>query len=94
MESNRGLYLEEGASRWAALPHKDWPEDEEQQKVILSDFDLSSKYGDRRQEIVFIGANMDEVSGRYFHRTCSMALDALVSLPLTRNRLLTGSWCF
>lgn len=58
-----GIEPREGGSRWAALPHKEWPEDEEQQKVILSDFDLSSKYGDRRQEIVFIGANMDEVSG-------------------------------
>jgi hypothetical protein len=30
--------------------------------VILADFDLGSDYGDRRQEIVFIGAGMDRAA--------------------------------
>lgn len=34
--------------------------DPNQRQVIISDFDLDTNYGDRRQEIVFIGAGMDE----------------------------------
>jgi G3E family GTPase len=46
--------------RWACVPDDEWPSDPTQRKVITSDFDLETPYGDRRQEIVFIGANMDE----------------------------------
>lgn len=42
------------------MPDDEWPNDPTQRKVIISDFDLETPYGDRRQEIVFIGANMDE----------------------------------
>lgn len=45
---------------WAAVPDGDWPEDPAQQAVILSDFDKATPYGDRRQEIVFIGQGMNE----------------------------------
>lgn len=45
---------------WVVVPEEDWPEARLQRDVILADFDLTSDYGDRRQEIVFIGANMDE----------------------------------
>lgn len=43
---------------WDAVPKEDWPEEEGPRNSILSDFD--GTYGDRRQEIVFIGAGMDE----------------------------------
>lgn len=42
------------------MPDEEWPNDPNQRQVIISDFDLETQYGDRRQEIVFIGANMDE----------------------------------
>ena len=42
------------------MPDSDWPTDLGQRRVILSDFDYDSDFGDRRQEIVFIGAGMDE----------------------------------
>lgn len=43
---------------WDAVPKEEWPQDEGPRNSILSDF--NGKYGDRRQEIVFIGAGMDE----------------------------------
>jgi G3E family GTPase len=39
---------------------EDWPQDKDQRDVILADWDHSSGFGDRRQEIVFIGVKMDE----------------------------------
>lgn len=37
------------------MPEEEWPQDPRQTDIILSDFDLRTPYGDRRQEIVFIG---------------------------------------
>ena len=45
-----------------AVPDSDWPADATQQGVVLADFDVApggGAWGDRRQEIVFIGAGMD-----------------------------------
>ena len=43
---------------WAAVSEDEWPDHEMQRDSIKMDF--HGKYGDRRQEIVFIGAGMDE----------------------------------
>ncbi|KAK9791398.1 hypothetical protein WJX73_003423 [Symbiochloris irregularis] len=45
---------------WAAVPDEDWPTDAAQVEAVTADFDPHSSYGDRRQEIVFIGAGMNE----------------------------------
>lgn len=43
---------------WAAVEDEEWPNGPKQRAAILSDF--GDKYGDRRQEIVFIGIGMDQ----------------------------------
>lgn len=45
---------------WAAVADDEWPQQQIQRDVMLADFDFKSGFGDRRQEIVFIGAGMDE----------------------------------
>lgn len=42
------------------MPDDEWPEPGMQRDVVIQDFDLSSAFGDRRQEIVFIGRNMQQ----------------------------------
>lgn len=44
------------------MPDEKWPREESQRMAILEDFDSESQWGDRRQEIVFIGASMDEAA--------------------------------
>jgi G3E family GTPase len=49
----------QGMGQWmASVPKKDWPEGEEFQEVLKKKWDKN--YGDRRQEIVFIGLS-DEI---------------------------------
>ena len=48
---------------WAAVPDDDWPQHPAQRATVLADFDnggTAGGWGDRRQEIVFIGAGMDK----------------------------------
>lgn len=39
-----------------------WPPLQSQKDLILEDFDSGTCWGDRRQEIVFLGASMDEAA--------------------------------
>lgn len=49
------LVRHEGAAQWlAGIPKEDWPEEVKEDNSML-DQDWDSDYGDRRQEIVFIG---------------------------------------
>lgn len=51
----------EPVRRWyAASPREEWPEDEATLEALAKDW--HPEYGDRMQEIVFIGAGMDQVA--------------------------------
>ncbi len=55
-----GTATHEAAGMWyAALPKNEWPEDAEARAQI--DHDWQEPWGDRRQELVFIGVELDEV---------------------------------
>jgi len=47
-----------GGSWWASVPKERWPTEDEEQKVIWKEW--QEPYGDRRQEIVLIGANLEQ----------------------------------
>ena len=47
---------------WAAVPRQRWPDHPEWKRVISRHWD--AVWGDRRQELVFIGTGMDEVAIR------------------------------
>lgn len=49
---------EAGGFWWDSIPKNEWPDDEDFIKNIMKLFE--GKYGDRRQEIVIIGRNMDK----------------------------------
>eukprot|EP00964_Phaeocystis_antarctica_P049335 scaffold28620_cov73-Phaeocystis_antarctica.AAC.1 len=50
--------LKQYAAWWSSLPRDEWPADQKQVAEILKDF-ADDEMGDRRQELVFIGVNMD-----------------------------------
>ncbi|MCC5986627.1 MAG: zinc metallochaperone GTPase ZigA [Pararhodobacter sp.] len=53
---------------WAAVPPERWPEDSEMQAKMRAHW--AEPWGDRRQEIVFIGAGMDEATIRACLDSC------------------------
>lgn len=73
----------EAAGMWyAALPKAEWPDDPEAHAQIEADWE--EPWGDRRQELVFIGADMDR----------SAILEGLGSCQLTDAEMKKGpaSW--
>jgi len=58
---------------WAAMPEEHWPDDPEQEQRIMDRWD--DEYGDRRQELVFIGVDMDEADLRTRLDACLMSTD-------------------
>ncbi|MTD45110.1 GTP-binding protein [Conexibacter sp. W3-3-2] len=57
-QAGRVLTLQPAGGWWATVPRHEWPEDE--LKAVMIDPFWEEPWGDRRQEIVFIGADMDE----------------------------------
>ncbi|WP_103021002.1 GTP-binding protein [Salinibacter altiplanensis] len=58
---------------WASRPEEEWPEDPRQQERILDRWD--EVYGDRQQELVFIGVDVDEAEMRAKLEDCLMTAD-------------------
>ncbi|MDA0372977.1 MAG: GTP-binding protein [Planctomycetota bacterium] len=58
---------------WAATPREHWPEDEEACAAVESDWD--ERWGDRAQQLVFIGQDLDEAAVRARLDAC-LATDA------------------
>lgn len=53
---------------WANVPHEQWPDNSEWRTMIAQQWDET--YGDRRQELVFIGAGFDEAEIRMALAAC------------------------
>lgn len=56
-QAGKQMQLGPGGLFWAAISKKDWPEDEDVQEEIKRVWE--EPYGDRRQELVFIGADVN-----------------------------------
>lgn len=85
-----GMYSQAGGATriepvgyWlAATPRADWPDDLEQVQDALGDWD--PRFGDRSQELVFIGANMDRLA-------LVEALDGCLLTP-DELRMMEAAW--
>ena len=62
---------------WSAVSQDQWPEDTEHRAEIESKFE--SPYGDRRQEIVFIGQGLDEEQARRALDACLLNEEELAA---------------
>ncbi len=60
---------------WDAVPKSSWPEDEESKKHIKKNF--SGEHGDRRQEIVIIGIDMDKEALTKMFDDCLLNADEM-----------------
>jgi G3E family GTPase len=56
---------------WAAIPRDRWPASEEFARMMKANWD--SQWGDRRQELVFIGIDLDEAAIRKTLDACLVA---------------------
>ncbi len=84
--------VEPGGRWWASLPRGEWPEDDALVAETLAGWD--GVYGDRRQELVFIGIRMDEAALRAGLEAClvEVALDALESHRGAPNPFAAFVW--
>jgi G3E family GTPase len=60
--AGRSFYLDPAGEWMAAIPRDEWPEDAELVKEVEAAW--QKPWGDRRQELVFIGQDMDQASIR------------------------------
>ena len=64
---------------WDTVPPSEWPEDPETLASIKNQFD--GEYGDRRQELVFIGRKMDEAKIRTALNACLLTDEEMKGGP-------------
>ena len=61
-QAGRVMELSPRGAWWADVPRDQWPEDPDSRAAILADFE--GEFGDRRQELVFIGIGFDQAAIR------------------------------
>jgi len=69
------LHLGAVGSWWSAVPESHWPDDPEMLAHIRAQF--QDPWGDRRQELVFIGQDLDEAAVRRRLDACLLTPDEL-----------------
>ncbi len=62
---------------WRAVPENRWPEDEESRQMIMENW--VEPFGDMRQELVFIGQNMDEAEVKGMLDDCLISDEELLA---------------
>ncbi|MED5510938.1 MAG: zinc metallochaperone GTPase ZigA [Pseudomonadota bacterium] len=62
---------------WRAVPENRWPEDEESRRMIMENW--VEPFGDMRQELVFIGQNMDEAEVKGMLDDCLISDEELLA---------------
>ncbi|WP_319518251.1 zinc metallochaperone GTPase ZigA [uncultured Martelella sp.] len=72
---------------WAAVPESRWPDRPELKAMIAASWDKA--FGDRRQEIVFIGQSMDEAAIRAALDACLVDADTVNPYNADRHLDLT-----
>ncbi|WP_324742560.1 GTP-binding protein [Tsuneonella sp. CC-YZS046] len=60
---------------WASVPKNQWPDDDRFERFVAAHWD--NVWGDRRQELVFIGIGMDETTIRDRLDTCLLPVQVL-----------------
>ncbi|MFM7390119.1 MAG: zinc metallochaperone GTPase ZigA [Vampirovibrionales bacterium] len=78
--------VEFGGSWWITAPEEDWPQEEAERAEILQHFE--GRYGDRRQEMVIIGQNLDVAGITAMLDACTLSetefeagMDSWLQLP-------------
>lgn len=61
---------------WAAVDRELWPEDDAERSAIQAEVD-AGRWGDRKQELVFIGSGMDETHIRKHLSECLLTAEEL-----------------
>ncbi len=84
-QAGKTCSLEPGGPWWVTVPEQEWPEDEALRQTIRKDFD--PQWGDRRQELVFIGINMDEAKLRAGLDRCLLSEEEMARGPKGWQRL-------
>jgi len=69
-QAGRVMELSPRAVWWADVPNAEWPTDPVERENVLAAFD--GPFGDRRQELVFIGRHLDEPAIRSALNACLM----------------------
>jgi G3E family GTPase len=85
-QAGRVMELSPRGVWWADVPEDEWPTDKQERAEILSHFE--GVYGDRRQELVFIGKNLNEAAIRQTLDAALMTDEEMNGGPDVWDRIL------